>query len=128
MLNPIPNLQNILVVDDEDEARLGLSKLLSSQGYVVYTAANGLEALELLRNHPVSIIITDVKMPKMDGLTFLREIRKLIPGVKVVIVTGYGEVETYLEAMNLGAMEFLHKPIQFDNLVKVIKKVGDIRH
>jgi DNA-binding NtrC family response regulator len=123
MLKTIPRLQNILIVDDEDEARLGLSKLLSVKGYHVLTASNGVEALEVLRNQPTSIIITDIKMPEMDGLTFLREIKKLIPGIKVVIITGYGEVETYLEAMNLGAIEFLHKPIQFDDLVKVINKL-----
>ncbi len=128
MLNTIPIIQNILVVDDEDEARLGLSKLLSIKGYNVFTAANGIEALEVLRNNSASIIITDIKMPGMDGLTFLREIKKLLPGVKVVIVTGYGEVETYLEAMNLGAIEFLHKPIEFNALFKVIKKVIEVRH
>jgi len=129
MLNTAINVQNnILVVDDEEEARLGLSKLLTVKGYNVFTASNGVEALEILRNQPTSIIITDIKMPEMDGLTFLKEIKRLIPGVKVVIITGYGEVETYLEAMNLGAIEFLHKPIQFDDLVKVIKKVIDIRH
>ncbi len=128
MLNTIESIQNILVVDDEDEARLGLSKLLSIKGYKVFTAANGIEALEVLRNNPASIIITDIKMPGMDGLTFLREIKKLIPGVKVVIITGYGEVETYLEAMNLGAIEFLHKPIELNDLFKVIKKVIEVRH
>ena len=128
MLDSSANLQNILVVDDEEEARIGLSKLLSVKGYHVFTASNGIEALALLRNQPASIIITDIKMPEMDGLTFLREIKKLIPTVKVVIITGYGEVETYLEAMNLGAIEFLHKPIQFDDLFKVIKKVLEIRH
>ena len=128
MLDSNLGLQNILVVDDEEEARLGLSKLLSVKGFKVFTASNGVEALEVLRNQPTSVIITDIKMPEMDGLTFLREIRKLIPTVKVVIITGYGEVETYLEAMNLGAIEFLHKPIRFDDLVKVIYKVIDIRH
>jgi DNA-binding NtrC family response regulator len=128
MLDSTVSLQNILVVDDEEEARIGLQKLLTVKGYKVFTASNGVEALEILRNQPTSIIITDIKMPEMDGLTFLGEIKKLIPGVKVVIITGYGEVETYLEAMNLGAIEFLHKPIQFDDLFKVIKKIGDIRH
>lgn len=128
MLNPLPNLQSILVVDDEEEARFGLSKLLTDQNYNVFTAANGVEALEVIRNNAISIIITDIKMPKMDGLTFLREIKKNLPSAKVVIITGYGEVETYLEAMNLGAIEFLHKPIQFKDLIKVIRKVGEIRH
>ncbi|MFC1855188.1 response regulator [Thermodesulfobacteriota bacterium] len=123
MLNkPETDINNILVVDDEEEARLGLAKLLSVKGYRVFTASNGVEALEVLRNQPTSMIITDIKMPEMDGLTFLKEIKKIIPDVNVVIVTGYGEVEAYLEAMNLGAFEFLHKPIQFDDLIKVINK------
>lgn len=128
MLDTSLSLHNILVVDDEEEARMGLSKLLSIKGYKVFTASNGVEALEVLRNQPTSIIITDIKMPEMDGLTFLKEIRGLLPKVKVVIITGYGEVETYLEAMNLGAIEFLHKPIQFDDLMKVLDKVVSIKH
>jgi len=129
MLNPLPlSEEHILIVDDEEEARHGLSKLLTTKGYSVLTASNGIEALEVLRKQAASIIITDIKMPEMDGLTFLREIKKLIPNVKVVIITGYGEVETYLEAMNLGAIEFLHKPIRFEDLIKVIRKVIDVRH
>jgi YesN/AraC family two-component response regulator len=128
MLKTSPGMQNILIVDDEEETRLGLSKLLSIKGYNVLTASNGVEALEVLRNKSASVIITDIKMPEMDGLTFLREIKKQIPAVNVVIITGYGEVETYLEAMNLGAIEFLHKPIQFGDLEKILKKLEDIRH
>jgi YesN/AraC family two-component response regulator len=133
MLNPMLNtstdtIKKILIVDDEEETRLGLSKLLSIRGYKVLTASNGVEALEVLRNQSASTIITDIKMPEMDGLTFLREVKKVSPAVNVVIITGYGEVETYLEAMNLGAIEFLHKPIQFNDLEKILKKLVEVEH
>ncbi|MBI5788690.1 MAG: response regulator [Candidatus Schekmanbacteria bacterium] len=113
----------ILVVDDEESSRTGLSKILARSGYEVLTAGDGEEALGKVRGAACHLIITDMKMPKMGGIELLREVKKLQPEIGVIMVTAYGEVDSYLEAMNLGAFEYLNKPIKVDELKKVISKV-----
>ena len=115
--------KRILVVDDEENTRLGLSKLLSQEGFVVDLAANGSEALEILRRQRFNLVISDINMPDMNGITFLREISRRFPSTNVIMITAYGGVESYLEAMNLGALEYLHKPVRLDELRSVMKKV-----
>lgn len=116
-------MKKILIVDDEENARIGLSKLLSNEGYQVSAVGNGHEALDFLSNAQVSLVITDIKMPQMDGLAFLRELNREYPGIDVIMITAYGGVESYLEAMNLGAFEYLNKPIKLDELKSVINKI-----
>lgn len=115
--------KRILVVDDEENTRLGLSKLLSQEGFVVEIAANGSEALEILRRQRFNLVISDINMPDMNGIAFLREISRRFPSTNVIMITAYGGVESYLEAMNLGALEYLHKPVRLDELRSVMKKV-----
>ena len=117
--------KRILVVDDEENTRIGLSKLLSHEGFIVDLAANGTEALDLLRRQRVNVVISDINMPDMNGIAFLREISRRYPSTNVIMITAYGGVESYLEAMNLGALEYLHKPIRLDELRSVMKKVFD---
>lgn len=115
--------KRILVVDDEENARLALSKILINEGYDVASAGNGREALQYLRNRDIELIITDLNMPEMNGLSFLRELNHSYPASNVIIITAYGEVESYLEAMTLGAFEYINKPIMYDDLKKVITKI-----
>jgi two-component system, response regulator, stage 0 sporulation protein F len=116
-------VKHILIVDDEENTRLGLSKLLSQEGYAVDLAANGMEALALLRRQRVNLVISDINMPDMNGIGFLREVSRRFPSTNVIMITAYGGVETYLEAMNLGALEYLHKPVRLDELRSVMKKI-----
>lgn len=115
--------KRILVVDDEKNARMALSKILSHDGYEVSSAENGVEALNFLRNKEVELIITDLNMPEMNGLAFLRELNRNHPDSNVIMITAYGEVESYLEAISLGAFEFINKPLKYDDLKKVINKI-----
>ncbi len=117
------SLKRILVVDDEENTRIALTRLLSREGYEVLTAANGLEALSSLRNNPAELIITDLNMPEMNGLTFLRELNREYPASNVIMITAFGEVESYLEALNLGAFEYLNKPLRLEELRKVMGKM-----
>ncbi len=112
-------MESILIVDDEENARIGLAKLLVNDGYQVEAVANGFEALEYLRKKTVDLI-TDINMPKMNGLVFLRELNRFCPTMNVIMITAYGGVETYLEAMNLGAFEYLNKPFNLDELKAII--------
>ncbi len=115
----------ILIVDDEENARFGLSKLLSQDGYDVESVGNGYEALEFLRRKEVNLVISDIKMPRMDGITFLKEINRHYPSTHVIMITAFGGVESYLEAMNLGAFEYIHKPVKLDELKSVMRKIFD---
>lgn len=117
------NKKRILLVDDEENARTALAKILSREEYEVISAGNGFEALELLKNSLVDLVITDINMPEMNGMFFLREINRLYPGINVIMVTAYGEVESYIEAMNLGAFEYINKPVRINELKKIISKV-----
>ena len=115
--------KRILVVDDEENARVALSKILVHEGYDVASAANGVEALNYLRSNEVELIITDLNMPEMNGLMFLRELNRIHPASNVIMITAYGEVESYLEAMTLGAFEYVNKPVRYDDLKKIINKI-----
>jgi DNA-binding NtrC family response regulator len=117
------SVKRILVVDDEENTRIGLSKLLSQEGFQVESAANGNDALEMLGQHKINLVISDINMPDMNGLVFLRELSRKFPSTNVIMITAYGGVESYLEAMNLGAYEYLHKPVRLDELRSVMKKI-----
>ncbi|OGR23799.1 MAG: two-component system response regulator [Desulfuromonadales bacterium GWD2_54_10] len=115
--------KRILVVDDEENACIALSKILAHEGYEVASACNGYEALNYLRGKEVDLIITDINMPEMNGLAFLRELNRCHPSSNVIMITAYGEVESYLEAMSLGAFEYINKPVKVDELKKIINKI-----
>jgi len=113
----------ILVVDDEEGAQELFNIILTDEGYDVFLASSGEEALTLLKDNPVNLVITDIKMPKMDGLQLLQEIRKIGCKTDVIMVTAYGEVESYLKAMSLGAAEYINKPIRIKELKRIVHKV-----
>ncbi len=115
-------MENVLIVDDEENTRIGLVKLLAQEGCHAKAVANGFEALECLKNGDIRLILTDINMPGMNGLVFLRELNRTYPEIKVVMITAYGGVDSYLEAMNLGALEYLHKPVKRRDLQAVLSK------
>lgn len=113
----------ILVVDDEAGARELFQSILTDEGYEVALAVNGEEALALFRNGAFDLVVTDIKMPVMDGLQLLQEIRNTGSKIDVIMVTAYGEVESYLKAMSLGAAEYINKPIRIKELKRIVNKV-----
>jgi two-component system response regulator (stage 0 sporulation protein F) len=115
--------KRILVVDDEENARIGLSRLLAKEGFVVDCVANGFEALNYLRQQDVNLIVTDINMPEMNGIAFLKELNKSFPQSNVIMITAYGGIESYIESMNLGAFEYLNKPVKVDELKSILKKI-----
>jgi len=117
--------KRILIVEDEDNTRHALAKLLIREGFLVECVSNGCEALNYLSRQPVNLIVTDIKMPRMDGITFLRELNKNYPKSNVIMITAYGGVESYLEAMNLGAFEYINKPVRIEELKMIMKKILD---
>ena len=114
--------KQILVVDDEQNSREGLTKILIKEGYEVVAAESGQDALAKAKKQDFDLIITDLRMPEISGIDVLEKIREKKPDIGVIIVTAYGEVNSYLKAMTLGAFEYLNKPIKLDELRRVIHK------
>jgi len=106
-------MPNILVVDDELGMRQFLTHLFQRDGHSIRTAENGRQAMEMLREHPADVIISDVKMPDMGGIELLRAARELQPNIEVIMMTAFANEGTAHEAFLLGAFDFVHKP--FDN-------------
>lgn len=115
--------QRVLVVDDEAIARDNLTHVFRKEGYVVESAANGVEALGLLEKAPADLVITDLKMSQMDGMQLLAQARERSPETEVVLVTGYATVESAVAAMRQGAVHYLCKPV---NIAELRKTVNDI--
>lgn len=122
-------LGRIVLVEDEPESRKVMSRALRKKGYGVETFANGADAIEFVKQapHEVDLVITDLKMPGVDGLTVLRETKNINPDINVLLVTGFGSVENAVEAMKLGADDYLTKPIDlFEFRTRVAKLITNI--
>ena len=113
---------NILVVDDEKGQRDILKAILVKQGYEISTSSNGMEALRLFKETPFDVVLTDLKMPGLDGIELLRNILKEKSPVSVVLMTAHGTINSAVEAMKLGAFDYLVKPFEMDELLVVVKK------
>ena len=113
---------NILIVDDEKGIREGLRLFLKREGHQTFTAADGREALEILEKNEIDLVISDLKMPRIDGDELLAFIKKDYAGVKVIILTGHGTVENAVESMRNGAYDFLIKPLNLDKLGLIVKR------
>ena len=114
----------VVIAEDEAIIRLDLKETLEEEGYeVVGETGRGDEAVDLVKELEPDIAILDIKMPGMDGLEVLQEIRKTGSKADVIMVTAYGEVESYLKAMSLGAAEYINKPIRIKELKRIVHKV-----
>jgi two-component system response regulator AtoC len=116
---------NILIVDDEPLQRNLLSGFLGKQGYSVLEAANGEEAIRQFLGHPVDLVLLDYRMPDMDGNQVLARMKEQNPLVRVIILTAYGAVETAVRAMQLGADEFMEKPVDLEVLLARIRVIEE---
>ncbi|MBE9535558.1 MAG: response regulator [Proteobacteria bacterium] len=113
----------ILVVDDDEGIRQSLSLILKKRGYLAEACACGKDAVTKLRSSPYDVLLTDLRMPEMGGIELLKAARKLYPSMGAIIMTGFGEISTYLEAMDLGAAEYINKPVKSEELELIIKKL-----
>lgn len=112
----------ILVVDDEASARSALSEILTDEGYKVRTAADGFRALAAATDFAPDVVLTDLKMPGMDGLSLLERLQESMPGTAIVLMTAFGAVESAVEAMRAGASNYLTKPLNSDELLVVLER------
>ena len=123
----MPGRENILVVDDEIELREAISAYLSQEGYEVQQASSGEEALDLLKKNAFDILITDMKLPGLDGNTVLQEALAIYPEIIGIIITGYGTVESAVQAMKSGAYDYIAKPFQLVEISVLIKQALERR-
>ncbi len=114
---------SVLIVDDEQEIRDSLSEVLTDEGFLTYTAENGAVALEMLGDTHYDIIISDIKMPELDGVTLLQKVKEQAPDTFFILITSYGSTETAIHAMRHGAVDYILKPIDFDELIMRIKNL-----
>jgi two-component system response regulator HydG len=116
---------NILIADDEEITLKHLSYALGKEGYDVTTAKNGVEALKKIEATEFDVLIADIKMPGIDGITLLTEVKGKYPEVDVIIVTGFGSIESAVNAMSKGATDYVTKPFNLDELTLKVKKIEE---
>lgn len=125
-MTPGGNLQKrdfkILVVDDDDVVREVMSSLLSNEGFSVAKAADGLEAINILRTEDMHLVITDLRMPGADGLDVLKRAIRNNPDCAVVILTAFGTIDTALNAIHEGAYDYLTKPFKVQEIIALTEK------
>src|SRR3989454_4671534 len=124
---PQPNAVKCLVVDDEPRLRRVLVRLLEGEGFSCAEAGSGTEALELLQQEPVPLVISDLRMPHMDGVTLLREIIARWPDTAVIVVTAVAEVESAVACLQLGALDYVAKPFHLDEVRARVMQALDKR-
>nr|NJM04185.1 sigma-54-dependent Fis family transcriptional regulator [Desulfobacula sp.] len=115
-------METILIVDDEKNYPMIISELLREEGYSSLTASSGMEALDILNNEIIDLVLTDVKMPGITGIQLLEKIKEINPDLPVIIMTAYGSVEKAVEAMHKGAYTFILKPFENQALIAHIAK------
>src|SRR5580700_92322 len=118
----LPERKQVLIVDDEPNLRKILSAQLTRDGYDVMTAEDGEQGLTLLREHHIDLVITDLKMPKVDGMTLLRRALELEPELPIVLITAHGTIDTAVEALKSGAFDFVTKPFDKDEVRQIVAK------
>jgi two-component system response regulator HydG len=115
----------VLVIDDEPRMLEGLGKLLAQEGWEVHLASDGEAALRLLREQPVQVVLTDLRMPGLDGLAVLRQVRDLGVEAEVVLLTAHGSIDTAVQAIKQGAYDFLTKPPDTERLLHVLRRAAE---
>ena len=116
---------NILIVDDEAAQRDILAGFLEKQGYAILTAQNGREALDIFMDHPVDLVLLDHRMPDMNGTEVLAEIKKINPMVRAIMITAFGSVDTAVQIMQIGADDFMEKPVNLKKLLDKLRQLDE---
>jgi DNA-binding NtrC family response regulator len=112
--------KKVLVIDDEKIVLDSVSKILKNENFDVHTTLYGKDGIHLAINEPFDIVLTDIRMPDVDGFQVLRDIKRLKPSVPVLIITGYASINSAVQAMKLGAANYIEKPFTPDELIRMV--------
>lgn len=112
--------KKLLIVDDQNGIRILLMEVFSSEGYETYQASNGKLALEIAKVHRPDLVLLDMKIPGMDGLEILKQLKLLDPNIKVIMMTAYGELDMIKETTALGALMHFTKPFDIDEMRRAV--------
>lgn len=118
----VPLFPNLLLADDEEMTRRRIARVLEKEGWKVFQASDGEEAMNVFQQTKIDIVLLDIKMPKKDGLQTLHEMRNITDDFEVIILTGYGDESSAIQAMRDGAINFLKKPIDLDQMIVAVEK------
>lgn len=114
--------RKLLLVDDEVDIIIFLKQLLKDEGYSSVTANSGQEALQIVKNEPIDILITDIRMPEMDGIELIDKVSKIDKNIHTIMLTGHGDIDTAIQAMKTGSLNYLRKPVNFEELLITIRQ------
>ena len=114
---------NILILDDEQGFRDEIGEYLTDKGYHIYLAGLPSQANEIMDSNPIDVAVFDIRLPEMDGLTLLEKIKQKHPGIDVIMMTGFGEMDDVVKAMRFGALDFLKKPFKLNELKEIIERL-----
>lgn len=118
------NKPKILIVEDGESQRFVLKGFLVREGYLVDEAENGAKALQCLKDHPFDVVLLDYKMPGMNGMEVLKEIKRINHAIDVVIISAYGNIEHAAEALEAGAFYYITKPVELDKLLIILAHIS----
>lgn len=121
------NQIRILVVDDEDNFRSTLKDFLAAHNHQILEAGNGVQALEVIEREEVDLVISDMRLPKMDGITFTHKVKERRQDIPVIVMTAYASIESAVEAMKAGASDFITKPFKFAHILFIIERAMETK-
>ncbi len=117
----------ILVIDDEDIVRMSCQRILAPEGYEVKTTKSAVEGFKLLGEECFDVVLTDLKMPDIDGIEVLRRVKEEWPDIEIIMITGYQTINTAVQAIKLGAFDYIEKPFTPDSILSAIGKAVEQR-
>ncbi len=115
-------MKKLLIVDDQFGIRILLNEVFQKEGYKIFQASNGKQALDIVKMRRPDLVLLDIKIPGIDGIEILKRMKKIVPDIKVIIMTAYGELNMIEEAMELGAITYFAKPFDIEEMRDTVKK------
>lgn len=120
-------MKKILIADDEGDFRDIIKDILIEEQFSLAEASSGLNALEIFKNNHFDVVLLDLRMPDLDGIETMKELKKIDSQIPIIILTAFGDIPTAVEAVKLGAYDFITKPPEFDKLITIIKRAVEMR-
>lgn len=115
-------MKKLLIVDDQFGIRILLNEVFQKEGYKIFQASNGKQALDIVKMRRPDLVLLDIKIPGIDGIEILKRMKKIVPDIKVIVMTAYGELNMIEEAMELGAITYFAKPFDIEEMRDTVKK------